>query len=147
MTAKRIAFSIAALSLASAAFAGTDAQQGQVKHDQTQAAQTQQDQTSRGAPSNSAVQTGAAGSSTAQSGMAAQSSAASGQNSIERNDQVVRDVQQNLNQNGEHVAVDGQWGPQTQRAVRDFQQSKGIQANGQLNHQTLQALGVQASNQ
>ena len=38
--------------------------------------------------------------------------------------------------------VDGRWGPQTRRAVQSFQQAKGMPATGQLDEQTLGALGV-----
>jgi len=33
-------------------------------------------------------------------------------------------------------------GPKTQAALKEFQQSKGIQASGELNKETLAALGV-----
>jgi peptidoglycan hydrolase-like protein with peptidoglycan-binding domain len=39
---------------------------------------------------------------------------------------------------------DGVLGPSTQVALRNFQMSENLEATGQLNRQTLQALGVQA---
>ena len=36
-------------------------------------------------------------------------------------------------------------GPQTQKALKDFQQQKGLDANGQLDQKTLSALGVSGS--
>ena len=41
--------------------------------------------------------------------------------------------------------VDGMLGPKTQAAVKEFQQSKGIQASGKLDQKTLAALGVSES--
>jgi hypothetical protein len=55
----------------------------------------------------------------------------------------VRAVQQALNDRGYNVgAVDGQWGPATQDAVRRFQQASGIPQSGELGRTTLDALGV-----
>ena len=54
----------------------------------------------------------------------------------------VRQAQQALNQRGFPVREDGRWGPQTTSAVRQFQQSQGLQPTGQLNQQTAQALGI-----
>lgn len=61
-----------------------------------------------------------------------------------QNQQVVRQVQEKLKQEGYQVGpVDGIWGPKTQSAVREFQQAEGLEATGQLNQQTLAALEVQ----
>jgi peptidoglycan hydrolase-like protein with peptidoglycan-binding domain len=43
--------------------------------------------------------------------------------------------------------VDGIWGQQTEQALRNFQQSKHLPGNGQLDSQTLAALGVNINNQ
>jgi peptidoglycan hydrolase-like protein with peptidoglycan-binding domain len=57
----------------------------------------------------------------------------------------VRQVQQALNQRGFRAGPpDGVFGPSTQVALRNFQVSEHLEATGQLNRQTLQALGVQA---
>jgi hypothetical protein len=55
----------------------------------------------------------------------------------------VRDVQQALNDKGYNAgAIDGQWGPSTEEAVRKFQQAAGLPQTGELEHSTLVALGV-----
>jgi peptidoglycan hydrolase-like protein with peptidoglycan-binding domain len=56
----------------------------------------------------------------------------------------LENVQEQLQQQGfyKSAKVDGRWGPQTRRAVQSFQQAKGMPATGQLDEQTLGALGV-----
>jgi DNA polymerase sigma len=55
----------------------------------------------------------------------------------------VQQIQQALDKNGFQVGrVDGRWGPKTDDAVKQFQQSKNIQSNGQLDQQTLSDLGL-----
>ena len=55
----------------------------------------------------------------------------------------IRQVQQALDKNGQQVGrVDGRWGRKTSDALKQFQQSKGIQTNGQLDQQTLSDLGL-----
>lgn len=57
----------------------------------------------------------------------------------------IRKVQQQLNKEGFHAGeVDGQWNSQTENAIKNFQGSKGIQATGQLDQQTLNELGLEA---
>jgi peptidoglycan hydrolase-like protein with peptidoglycan-binding domain len=59
----------------------------------------------------------------------------------------IRQVQQALDKDGFQVGrADGRWGPNTENAVKQFQQSKQIQANGQLDQQTVADLGLAASN-
>jgi peptidoglycan hydrolase-like protein with peptidoglycan-binding domain len=58
--------------------------------------------------------------------------------------EVVKQVQQQLKQKGINAGpVDGQWGPQTQQGVKQFQEKEKIQASGQLDQETLSALGIQ----
>ena len=55
----------------------------------------------------------------------------------------VRNVQQRLRALGFYRGgVDGMWGAGTQAALERFQQGRGLQANGQLNPATAQALGL-----
>ena len=57
---------------------------------------------------------------------------------------VVKQVQQELKQKGIDAGpVDGKWGPLTEQGVKQFQKSQKLQASGQLDEQTLGALGIQ----
>lgn len=55
-------------------------------------------------------------------------------------------VQQRLHDLGFYVRdnIDGIWGPQTQAALGNFQRTKGLAATGQINVETLSALGLAA---
>src|SRR3990170_1722874 len=79
---------------------------------------------------------GAASGSSATPGQASQKQA-SGQSS-----DIVKQAQQKLSQAGHQVQPDGVMGPKTQAALKEFQQAKGIEASGELNKDTLAALGV-----
>jgi peptidoglycan hydrolase-like protein with peptidoglycan-binding domain len=58
----------------------------------------------------------------------------------------VRQVQQALDKDGFKAGrADGRWGHETQSAVKQFQQSKQLQATGQLDQQTVADLGLDAS--
>ena len=58
----------------------------------------------------------------------------------------VRQVQQALDKDGFKAGrTDGRWGHETQAAVKQFQQSKQLQATGQLNEQTVADLGLDTS--
>ncbi|MGH6681802.1 MAG: peptidoglycan-binding domain-containing protein [Bradyrhizobium sp.] len=60
----------------------------------------------------------------------------------------VRQIQMKLDKAGFNTKkVDGIWGRETADAMRDFQKSKNLPGNGELNQQTLAALGVNISNQ
>ncbi len=55
----------------------------------------------------------------------------------------VKQIQGKLKQQGYDVGkVDGQLGPNTQQALRQFQEDKGLHATGQPDRQTLAALNV-----
>ncbi len=60
----------------------------------------------------------------------------------------VRNLQQALNGKGYQIGqADGVLGPRTRQALRQFQKDQGIQANGQIDQQTLAALGVESTTQ
>jgi peptidoglycan hydrolase-like protein with peptidoglycan-binding domain len=57
----------------------------------------------------------------------------------------IREIQMNLNKQGFDAGhADGVWGPDTDAALKNFQQAQNLPGDGQLNQQTLQALGVNA---
>lgn len=57
--------------------------------------------------------------------------------------ELVKQAQQALKDKGLNAGpVDGQWGPQTQQAVKAYQQQNQIQASGQLDRETLASLGI-----
>jgi hypothetical protein len=59
----------------------------------------------------------------------------------------IRQVQQALDKDGFNTGrTDGRWGPKTANAIKQFQQSKQIQSNGQLDQQTVADLGLDTSN-
>ncbi len=55
----------------------------------------------------------------------------------------VREVQHVLRDRGFRTSADGIMGPRTQAAIRSFQKSHNLEPTGQLNRQTLVALGIQ----
>jgi len=56
---------------------------------------------------------------------------------------LVRSVQQSLNERGYSAGpVDGQWGPSTEGAVRQFQAANGLPQTGGLDDRTLSTMGV-----
>ena len=66
------------------------------------------------------------------------------QNGGALSDDTVFKVQQRLHDLGFYVRdnIDGQWGPNTATAVKNFQRSKGMSPTGQLDLQTLTALDL-----
>jgi peptidoglycan hydrolase-like protein with peptidoglycan-binding domain len=57
--------------------------------------------------------------------------------------QAVRDIQGRLRSLGFYNgALDGQWGGETQAAVTRLQQNRGFQPTGQLDEQTVRAMGL-----
>ena len=58
----------------------------------------------------------------------------------------IRQVQQALNKDGFKVGrADGRWGPGTENAIKQFQQSKQLEPTGQLDQQTMADLGLDKS--
>lgn len=56
---------------------------------------------------------------------------------------VVRNLQQELSDRGYQVGpVDGVWGEQTRQALANFQRDRNLQATGQIDSQTMAALGL-----
>ncbi len=63
--------------------------------------------------------------------------------SLTRDPAMVRQIQQNLNDQGHDVgAVDGKWGSRTTEGLRNFQRAKGMEATGRIDQRTVSALGI-----
>jgi peptidoglycan hydrolase-like protein with peptidoglycan-binding domain len=56
----------------------------------------------------------------------------------------VAQIQEMLNRNGAHLDVDGKFGGQTERALLNFQQTRGLPDNASVGPRTLQALRTDA---
>lgn len=89
-----------------------------------------------------------AGSSAAGQGSA--SAGASGKQAGQRaqahSPDMVKQVQQSLKDKGIDAGpIDGRYGPLTQKGVKQFQEQQNMKATGQLDQQTLSALGVSGS--
>lgn len=148
MRLREIAVAVAALSLAGTAMAaGNDTQSSTTERLPTarqgqpldQSTAQQQGQSKAGTASSNSQMGNSSASQSGSSNGASQGSMAS----EEHNPQVVRSVQQALKQKGYDVgSVDGQMGPNTENALRQFQQAQGISQTGNLDQQTLSALGV-----
>jgi len=54
----------------------------------------------------------------------------------------IRSLQQALNDRGHNIAVDGVWGQNTRNALREFQQSQGMDATGRPDQRTMAALNI-----
>jgi len=109
-------------------FALAPAQAGGDKSAQSGASQGGQVQTTAGQQS-----TGASAGSSGQ--MASQSGQSMDEDKVRR-------VQQALSQEGHDLQVDGKWGPNTQDALRKFQEKRGLQPTGQLTDETMAALDI-----
>jgi len=84
----------------------------------------------------------------AQSAQSSQSQASQAQagQAQSQSPELVKQAQEKLSAAGMDAGpADGKAGPKTQAALKEFQQSKGIKASGQLDRQTLAALGVSDS--
>jgi peptidoglycan hydrolase-like protein with peptidoglycan-binding domain len=111
---------------------GTQMQQPQNKSNK----QAQQDQNYNQAQQNTQK--------TQQSQQSAENNQPISPNSLSRSE--VKQVQQALDKDGFNAGTaDGRWGRRTKDAVKQFQQSKQIQANGQLDQQTVADLGLNPS--
>ena len=70
---------------------------------------------------------------------------ASGDKQSQRSE-TIKEVQTKLKDQGQDPGpADGVMGPKTQAALKEFQKDKGLKETGQLDQQTLSALGVSGS--
>lgn len=73
----------------------------------------------------------------------AQPQAQAGQNSGGQSPEMVKQAQEKLSAEGHDAGPsDGKMGPKTQAALKEFQESKGLEASGRLDQETIAALGV-----
>jgi peptidoglycan hydrolase-like protein with peptidoglycan-binding domain len=82
------------------------------------------------------------------SASAQQSDSSGGQKMSPRNlsSNQVEQIQQSLDDKGfKSGQVDGKWGPHTMSALKDFQKSQNISSMGNLDSQTIAALGLNPS--
>jgi peptidoglycan hydrolase-like protein with peptidoglycan-binding domain len=77
-----------------------------------------------------------------------QQSSASASQSPAVSQALVRQVQTSLQQAGTYSGrIDGLWGPETEAAVRSYQQQHNLNATGQLDGDTLASLNLGGTNQ
>ena len=79
-----------------------------------------------------------------QSSQSSQGSPSSQSEQQAQSPEVVKQVQQKLSAEGHQLSADGQMGPKTQAALKEYQQKNGLQATGQIDQQTLAKLGIEA---
>lgn len=73
-------------------------------------------------------------------------SASAGGQSQAGGDERIKQVQQKLKDQGHDAGpVDGVMGPKTQAALKEFQSAKGLKDSGQLDRETMAALGLSGS--
>lgn len=76
----------------------------------------------------------------------AQPQAQAEQNSGRQSPEMVKQAQEKLSAEGHDAGPsDGKLGPKTQAALKEFQESKGLEASGRLDQETIAALGVNES--
>jgi peptidoglycan hydrolase-like protein with peptidoglycan-binding domain len=84
--------------------------------------------------------------SSAQSGQQQAATQQKGQKSgaqMSQSPELIKQAQEKLSAAGHDAGpADGIMGPRTQKALKDFQQAKNLDASGQLDQKTLSALGV-----
>jgi peptidoglycan hydrolase-like protein with peptidoglycan-binding domain len=79
----------------------------------------------------------------AQSNPGATQAARAQAGSTQAGPETIRDIQQALRERGYDVGQpDGKWGPRTQDALRQFQRKQGLEVTGQIDPQTVSALGL-----
>jgi peptidoglycan hydrolase-like protein with peptidoglycan-binding domain len=143
-----VAATSAALFSLGAIAAGDDKQKQSQGSTPEKSAQTQSSGAASGSSSTPAATEKSSGASASGSTAGQQSSekspsaAASGAASQAQSSDLVKQAQQKLSQAGHKVQADGVMGPKTEAALKEFQQAKGIEASGELNKDTLAALGV-----
>ena len=86
------------------------------------------------------------GQGSASQGASSESTSAQPQAQTGQNPEMVKQAQEKLSAAGHEAGPsDGKMGPKTQAALKEFQESKGLEASGRLDQETIAALGVSES--
>jgi peptidoglycan hydrolase-like protein with peptidoglycan-binding domain len=148
MKLRLIAAAIAAAMLSSGAVAQERKQDSQGAQSPSSTTQEQKPGSSAtGSASGTTSGSAASGaSSPSASGDKQSRSASAGGQSQTGGDERIKQVQQKLKDQGHDAGpVDGVMGPKTQAALKEFQSAKGLKDSGQLDRETMAALGVSGS--
>jgi peptidoglycan hydrolase-like protein with peptidoglycan-binding domain len=148
MKLRLIAAAIAAAMLSSGAVAQERKQDSQGAQSPSSTTQEQKPGSSAtGSASGTTSGSAASGaSSPSASGDKQSRSASAGGQSQTGGDERIKQVQQTLKDQGHDAGpVDGVMGPKTQAALKEFQSAKGLKDSGQLDRETMAALGVSGS--
>jgi peptidoglycan hydrolase-like protein with peptidoglycan-binding domain len=148
MKLRLIAAAVAAAMLSSGAVAQEKKQDSQGAQSPSSTTQEQKPGSSAtGSASGTTSGSAASGaSSPSASGDTQSRSASAGGQSQAGGDERIKQVQQKLKDQGHDAGpVDGVMGPKTQAALKEFQSAKGLKDSGQLDRETMAALGVSGS--
>ena len=143
-----IAAAVAAAMLSSGAVAQEKKQDSQGAQSPSSTTQEQKPGSSAMGSASGTTSGGAASdaSSPSASGDKQPGSASAGGQSQAGGDEKIKQVQQKLKDQGHDAGpVDGVMGPKTQAALKEFQSAKGLKDSGQLDRETMAALGVSGS--
>jgi peptidoglycan hydrolase-like protein with peptidoglycan-binding domain len=121
----------------------------QEKKQDSQGAQSPSSTTQEQKPGSSATGS-ASGTTSGSAASGASSPSASGDKQSRQSqasgDEKIKQVQQKLKDQGHEVGpIDGIMGSKTQAGLKEFQSAKGLKATGQLDRETMAALGVSGS--
>jgi peptidoglycan hydrolase-like protein with peptidoglycan-binding domain len=142
MKLKLLVLAIAAAFSASA-FAASTSQSPSAQGSSAQGSSAQKQSAQGSSAQGSSAQKQSAQGSSAQ-GASAQRSSAQGSSAQGMSSDTVKQAQQALKDKGlDPGPIDGQYGPLTQKSVKEFQEKQNMKATGRLDQQTLSALGVQ----
>jgi peptidoglycan hydrolase-like protein with peptidoglycan-binding domain len=148
MKLRLIAAAVAAAMLSSGAVAEEKKQDSQGAQSPSSTTQEQKPGSSATGSASGTTSGGAASgaSSPSASGDKQSPSTSAGSQSQAGGDEKIKQVQQKLKDQGHDAGpVDGVMGPKTHAALKEFQSAKGLKDSGQLDRETMAALGVSGS--
>jgi peptidoglycan hydrolase-like protein with peptidoglycan-binding domain len=148
MKLRLIAAAVAAAMLSSGAVAEEKKQDSQGAQSPSSTTQEQKPGSSATGSASGTTSGGAASGASSPSAFSDKQSpsASAGRQSQAGGDEKIKQVQQKLKDQGHDAGpVDGVMGPKTQAALKGFQSAKGLKDSGQLDRETMAALGVSGS--